>query len=95
MKIILVERVSTVWMDLTTLREYLIVGNEFIWFLMMMDPYLNNPNQVRVFNIPLHDNSFDATVFGVDVDEAFILFTYKGKDIRFDLRVPEEWKNIN
>ena len=95
MKIILVARVSTVWMDPNTSREYLIVGDEFIRFLMMMDPYLNNPNQVRAFNIPLHDNPFETIVFGIGAYKAFIPLTSKGGVIRFESRVPKAWEEQN
>ena len=62
---------STVWMDPTRLREYLIVGDQFLWFGTIINHYLINKNQARVFNIPVHDNPFDATFFGIEVSEAF------------------------
>ena len=64
-----VARVSALWMDPTTSREYLIVGDQFLWFRTMTNNYLINPNQVRVFNIPVQDNPFDATVFGIEVEK--------------------------
>ena len=53
-----------------------------------MNQYLINPNQVRAFNIPVNDNTFYATVFGVGADEALILFTSNKTVISFELRVP-------
>ena len=58
-----VAHVSTVCMDPTTPQEYFNVGDKFLCFGMMMNNSLINPNQVRAFNIPVHDNSFKATVF--------------------------------
>ena len=43
-KEILVARVSTVWIDSTTLREYLIVVDHFLWFGTMMNHSIINPN---------------------------------------------------
>ena len=65
MKEIPVVRVSTVWIDPTMLQEYLIVGDQFLWFGTMINHSLINPNQVRAFSIPMHDNPFDTTVFGI------------------------------
>ena len=43
-KEILVARVSTVWIGSTTLREYLIVVDHFLWFGTMMNHSIINPN---------------------------------------------------
>ena len=84
-KEILMARVSTFWMNPTTLKEYLIAGYQLLQFGTMMNHYLINKNQVRAFNIPVHDNTFDATVFGIEVDEAFTPFTSKVTVISFEL----------
>ena len=76
-------RVSTVWMDPNTSREYLIVGDQFICFVTIMNHPLINPNQVRIFNILVQYNPFDVTFFGIDADKDFIPFTYKGSFISF------------
>ena len=78
-----VAHVSTVCMDPTTPQEYFNVGDKFLCFGMMMNNSLINPNQVRAFNIPFHDNPFYATVFRIEADESFIPFTSKGTVIRF------------
>ena len=75
-------------MDPNTPGEYLIVGDQFLWFGMMMNHSLINKNQVRTFNIPAHDNPFDTSVLLIEADEAFISFTSKRGIIRFDLQVP-------
>ena len=57
----------------------------------MINYFIINPNQVRAYNIPVHNNSIDAIVFGVEADKAFILLTSRGKVMRFESQVPTEW----
>ena len=82
-------------MDPTMSREYLIVGDHFLVFGTTMNNYLINQNQVRVVNIPVNDNPFNATFFLLQADEAFVHFTYKGKVISFEPRVPTAWEEHN
>ena len=79
----------------TKSRKYLIVGDQFLWFVTMMNHYLINPNQVRAFNITAHDNTFDATFFGIETDKSFRPFTSKGGVIVFELQVPILWEDHN
>ena len=83
--------VSTVWMDSTMLREYLIIGDQFLWFGTMMNHSIINPNKIRELNIPVQDNNFYATVFGIEAEKAIKPLTYKGTVIRFESRVPTAW----
>ena len=92
---ILVARVSAVWMDPNMSREYLIVGDHFLWFGTIMNHYLINSNRFRALNITVHDNTFYETVFGSEEDEAFNPFTSKGSVIRFELRFPTVWEEQN
>ena len=78
-------------MDPTTLREYFIIVDQFLWFGTMMNHSLNNTNQVRALNIPVHDNPCEATVFGIEAEKAIKPLTYKGTVIRFESRVPTAW----
>ena len=78
-------------MDPTNLRECLILVYQFLWFGTMINHSIINPNQVRAFNIPVHDDPFDATVFLIEAYEAFIPFTSKGTAISFELQVPMAW----
>ena len=82
--------VSTVWMGPATPRDHLIIGDQFLLFVLIMDHYLIHPNQARAFNIPVHDNPFDVTIFGIKADKYFIPFTYKGIVISFESRVSTE-----
>ena len=65
-------------MEPTTSREYFTVGDQFLWFVTMMNHSLININQVRALNISVHDNHFDATFFGIEAGKNFIPFTSKG-----------------
>ena len=91
MKEIPVAHVITAWMKTNTSQEYSIVGDKLLWFGTIMNYSLINTNQVRVFKIPIQDNPFDAAVFGIEADEAFIPFTSKRTVIRFESRVPTAW----
>ena len=68
-----------------------IVDDQLLWFGMMMNHYLIHPNKVRAFNIPVYDNPIYATVFGVEVGEAFIPFASKETVISFESRIPTAW----
>ena len=92
---ILVTRVSAVWMDPNMSREYLIVGDHFLWFGTIVNHSLINSNQLRALNITVHDNTFYATVFGSEEDEAFTPFTSMGAVIIFELRFPTVWEEQN
>ena len=43
----------------------------------------------------MHDNPFDAAVFGIEAEEAFVPFTSKGTVISFDSRVPTACEDQN
>ena len=88
-------RFSTVWMDPTMSRKYLIFGDQFVWFVTMINHYLINPNQVRALNISVHDDIFNTIFFGIETDEAFTPLTSKGTVIRFEVRVPTSLEEIN
>ena len=60
-----------------------------------MNNSLINKNQIREFNIPVHDNPFDMEVFGIEADEAFTPFNSEGIDIRFESQFPKEWEEKN
>ena len=60
-----------------------------------MNHYLINPNQVRSFNIPVHDNNFYTTVFGIDADEALTPLTSEDIVISFESQVPTAWEGQN
>jgi hypothetical protein len=57
-KEVMVARCSTVWMSPNTGWEYLLVGNQMLWFGSEMDHLLINPNQICEYGIPVYDNAF-------------------------------------
>ena len=77
------------------MREYLIIGDQFLWFGMIINHSLMNPNQSREINIPVHDNPLDTTTFGIEVEKYFTPFTSKGEFISFESRLPKEWEEQN
>ena len=82
-------------MDPTTSQEYLIIGDQFLWFGAMTDCSIINPNQVGAFNIPVHDNNFDAKVFGIEAEKALNPCTSKGTIISFESPVPKAREEQN
>jgi len=94
-KEVLVARCSTVWTSPDTGREYLLVGDQMLWFGTQMDHSLINPNQIREYGIPVYDDPFHARQFGIDGNEAFIPFETKGTVVSFDSRVPTDWELKN
>ena len=64
-------RVSTFWIEHATLQENFIFDDRFLWFGTMINRSLINPNHVRAFNIAVHDNPFDVTVFSNDAYKSF------------------------
>ena len=87
--------VSTVWMDRNMLRGYLIIGDQFLWFGTIMNHSIINPNKVKAFNIPVHDNPLDETIFVIEADRSFIPINYNGIVIIFESQVPTKWEEHN
>ena len=86
-------RCGTVWTDPLTTQDYLLVGDQMLWFGSQLSNSLLNPNQIRAYGVGVFDNPFDPnTNFGVASDEAFIPFDTKGTIIYFESRVPNEWE---
>ena len=84
----------TVWTDQNTGKEYLLVGEQFLWFGTSLGHSLLNPNQIRANYLKVQDNPFEAdsgisavTNHNTDV---FIPFDATGTIISFESRVPTE-----
>ena len=60
-----VAHVSAVWMEPTTFRKYFTVGDQFLWFVKIMNHSLINANQVRAFNTSVNANPFDEIFFEI------------------------------
>ena len=84
----------TVWTDQNTGKEYLLVGEQFLWFGTSLDHSLLNPNQIRANYLKVQDNPFEADS-GISAvtnhnDDVFIPFDATGTIISFESRVPTE-----
>ena len=86
-KEVLVARYCTVWTSQDSGREYLLVGDQMLWFGTQMDHSLINPNQIREYGTPVGDDPFNASEFGIDAHEAFIPFDTTGTIVHFESRV--------
>ena len=86
--------IVTVWIDKNTGREYLLVGEQFLWFGDSLGHSLINPNQLRANNLKVQDNPFEPDV-GItgntnDSNNIFIPFDTTGTTISFESCVPME-----
>ena len=64
-------RCCTVWTS-DEGKEYLLVGNEMLWFGNTLADSLINTNQLREYGLLVKDDPFNANEFGIDADEDFI-----------------------
>ena len=76
-------------------KEYLLVGNEMLWFVNTLADSLINPNQLRSYGLLVKDNPFNANDFGVDADEYFVQFNIKGTIVYFNSRIPIDWETTH
>jgi hypothetical protein len=56
---------------------------------------LINPNQNREYGIPMYDNPFSQSQFGIDCNDDFIPFNTTGTIVYFESRVPMDWETHN
>ena len=55
-KEVMVARCSTVWTSPDTGKEYLLIGDQMLWFGTQMGHSLINPNQIREYGVPVYDD---------------------------------------
>jgi hypothetical protein len=91
----MVARCRTVWASPNTGQEYLLVGDQMLWFGTQMDHSLINPNQIREHGIPVYDNPFSQSQFGIDCNDDFISFNTMGTIVYFESHVPTDWETCN
>ena len=60
----------TVWTSYEV-KEYLLVGNEMLWFGNTLADSLINTNQLREYGILVKDKPFNTNKFGINTDEEF------------------------
>ena len=76
-------------------KEYLLVGDEMLWFRNTLADSLINPNQLREYGLLVKYDPFNANEFGIDADEDFIQFDTKGTIVYFNSRVPTDWQTTH
>ena len=48
-----------------------------------------------MYGIPVYDNPFSQSQFGIDCNDDFILFNTTGTIVYFESRVPTDWETHN
>ena len=91
-----IARCCTVWTDQNDSTEYLLVGDEMLWFGTLLPHSLINPNQLRAYGLTVNDDPFDHTRnFGIDLEQTFIPFDTTRRVVHFESRVPTEWEKTH
>ena len=89
-----VARCCTVWTD-DKGKEYLLVGEEMLWFGTALENLLINPNQIRAQDLSINKDPFNANELGIDAEELLIPFDTTGTVVHFESRVPTEWETTH
>ena len=76
-------------------KEYLLVGDEMLWFGNTLANLLINPNQLRAYGLLVKYDPFNENEFGIDADEDFIQFDTTGTIVYFDSRVTTDWETTH
>ena len=86
--------VATVWTDPMTGRGYVLIIHEALYFGGSMNHTLINPNQLRQYGIPVHDNPYDrdpSRAMGIKInDDERLPFLSQGSTIFFNSRYPDD-----
>lgn len=69
-------------------RDYLLIGNEMLWFGSALKRSLINPNQLRMHGITVVDDPTVSDGFGLHSDELFIPLQTTGTTVFFESRAP-------
>jgi hypothetical protein len=65
-----VARCCTVWTNQDDSVEYLLVGDQMLWFGTQLPHSLINPNQIRAYGLDVNDDPFDTTRdFGITANK--------------------------
>jgi hypothetical protein len=84
-----------VWTSPNIGPEYLLVGDQMLWFRSQMDNSLINPNQICEYGIPVYDDPFSQSQFDIDCNDDFIPFNTMGTIVYFESCVPMDWETHN
>jgi hypothetical protein len=93
-KEVMVVRCSTIWTS-DTGHEYLLVGDQMLWFGNQMNHSLINPNQIHEYGLPVYGNPFSNSHFGIDRNKAFIPFNTMVTIVYFETHVLTDWEMHN
>jgi hypothetical protein len=84
---ILLARCGTVWTDPLTYQEYLLVGDQMLWFGSLFSHLLINPKQISANGIPVFDDPFDSTSnFGIESKQPFCPFQHNVDNNAFQVK---------
>ena len=87
-------RCCTVWTD-DEGKDYLLVGDEMLWFGTALENSLINPNQIRAYELSINNDPFNVNELGIDLEELFIPFNTMGAVVHFESCVPTEWETTH
>ena len=91
-----VARCCTVWTNQDDSVEYLLVGDQMLWFGTQLPHSLINPNQIRAYGLDVNDDPFDTTRdFGIDSKQVLIPFDTTGTIVHFESRTPTQWEKTH
>ena len=86
--------VATTWSDPFTGRGYILIIHESLYFGSIMSHSLINPNQLRHYGVPVHDNPYDhdpQQAMGIEIgDDDLLPFQSQGSTIFFLSRYPSD-----
>jgi hypothetical protein len=68
-KEVMVAMCGTAWMSPNTGLEYLLVGDQMLWFRNQVDHLLINLNQICEYGIPMYDDPFSQSPFGINCSQ--------------------------
>ena len=90
-----VARCSTVWTDQIDSMEYLLVGDQMLWFGTLLPNSLINPYQMlAAYELKVYDDPFDTSQINSDVP-LLIPFKTTGTVVHFESRVLTEWEKTH
>jgi hypothetical protein len=83
-------------MSPNTGQEYLLVSDQMLWFGSQMDHSLINLNQIHEYGIPMYNNPFSQSQFGINCNDDFIPFNTTGTIVYFESCGPAtDWETHN
>ena len=90
-----IARCCTVWTDHRDSSEYLLVGDQMLWFGTSLPNSLINPNQLWAYGLLVNDDPFDnERDFGIECENIFIPFNTTGMVVHFESRVPVSYTHL-